>query len=71
MRTIAAVGRDVSDWRRFGLITIISSLIFVASVRAEEVATLSFINASLSPEQRAIDLVHRMTLQEKASQLVN
>ena len=28
-------------------------------------------NTSLSPEQRAADLVHRMTLQEKASQLVN
>ncbi len=55
----------------FGLITISSSLMFVASVRAEDVATLPFMNASLSPEQRAMDLVHRMTLQEKASQLVN
>jgi beta-glucosidase len=50
---------------------IILSLIFVAGVGAEEVAALPFMNASLSPEQRAIELVHRMTLQEKASQLVN
>jgi len=28
-------------------------------------------NAKLSPEERAADLVHRMTLEEKASQLVN
>lgn len=55
----------------FGLITIISSLIFVTAVRAEEVATLPFMNVSLSPDQRAMDLVHRMTLPEKASQLVN
>lgn len=48
-----------------------SSLMFVGAVRAEEAATLPFMNASLSAEQRAIDLVHRLTLQEKASQLVN
>ena len=71
MRIIGPTGRDLPDWRSFGLITVISSLIFVAGVRAEEIATLPFMNASLSPEQRAMDLVHRMTLQEKASQLVN
>ena len=71
MRTIGPTARDVPDWRSFGLITIISSLIFVTGVRAEEVATLPFMNVSLSPEQRAMDLVHRMTLPEKASQLVN
>ncbi len=30
-----------------------------------------YLNTSLPPEQRAADLVHRMTLEEKASQLVN
>jgi beta-glucosidase len=30
-----------------------------------------YLDTSLSPEQRAADLVHRMTLEEKASQLVN
>jgi beta-glucosidase len=31
----------------------------------------AYLNTSLTPEQRAADLVHRMTLEEKASQLVN
>lgn len=31
----------------------------------------AYLNPSLAPEQRAVDLVHRMTLEEKASQLVN
>jgi beta-glucosidase len=38
---------------------------------AQDLATLPYMNANLPPEQRAMDLVHRMTLQEKASQLVN
>ena len=71
MRAFTATRRDVLDWRSFALITLISSLICVTGVRAEDVATLPFMNVSLSPEQRAIDLVHRMTLPEKASQLVN
>jgi beta-glucosidase len=33
--------------------------------------TPAYQDPSLSPEQRAADLVHRMTLEEKASQLVN
>lgn len=31
----------------------------------------AYMNPKLQPEQRAADLVHRMTLEEKASQLVN
>src|SRR5579862_1062204 len=31
----------------------------------------AYLDTSLSPEQRAADLVHRMTLEEKATQLVN
>jgi len=31
----------------------------------------AYLDPSLSPEKRAADLVHRMTLEEKASQLVN
>jgi beta-glucosidase len=71
MRIIAATPGDVPVRGRFEWIIIISSLIFLPSVRAEDVATLPFMNPSLPPEQRAIDLVDRMTLQEKASQLVN
>jgi len=38
---------------------------------AQDAGNLPYMNLSLSPEQRAADLVHRMTLEEKASQLVN
>jgi hypothetical protein len=38
---------------------------------AQDVAKLPYMNPSLPPERRAADLVHRMTLEEKASQLVN
>src|SRR5690348_13577718 len=38
---------------------------------AQDTSNLPYMNAKLSPEERAADLVHRMTLQEKASQLVN
>jgi beta-glucosidase len=64
-------GRRGVRWSGIGIITILSSLLVLAGARAQEVSTLPFMDASLSPEQRAADLVHRMTLQEKASQLVN
>jgi beta-glucosidase len=38
---------------------------------APDVSKLPYMNPSLSPEERAKDLVSRMTLEEKASQLVN
>ncbi|HTV05754.1 MAG TPA: glycoside hydrolase family 3 C-terminal domain-containing protein [Acidobacteriaceae bacterium] len=38
---------------------------------AQDVSALPYMNPNLSPRQRAEDLVHRMTLEEKASQLVN
>jgi beta-glucosidase len=41
------------------------------SAVAQEPAKLPYMNPTLSPEQRAIDLVHRMTLAEKASQMYN
>jgi beta-glucosidase len=41
------------------------------SAVAQEPAKLPYMNPSLPPEQRAIDLVHRMTLAEKASQMYN
>src|SRR5215469_6596001 len=39
--------------------------------QAADAAKPTYLNTSLSPETRATDLVHRMTLQEKVSQLVN
>src|SRR5271165_2408082 len=38
---------------------------------AQDISSLPYMNPKLSPEERATELVHRMTLQEKASQLVN
>jgi len=38
---------------------------------AQDNSNLPYMNAKLSPQERAADLVHRMTLEEKASQLVN
>src|SRR6202050_1191529 len=38
---------------------------------AQEPASLPYLNPQLSPEQRATDLVHRMSLAEKATQMQN
>jgi len=38
---------------------------------AADTVNPAYLNTALSPQQRAADLVHRMTLEEKASQLVN
>jgi beta-glucosidase len=53
---------------------LIGSLIFCTAALtagAQDNQKSAFLNPNLSPEQRAADIVHRMTLQEKASQLVN
>jgi beta-glucosidase len=57
-------------------ITIIRALLIycttlVACAAAQDNSNLPYMNPKLSPEERAADLVHRMTLQEKGSQLVN
>jgi beta-glucosidase len=38
---------------------------------AQDNSNFLYMNSKLSPEERAADLVHRMTLEEKGSQLVN
>lgn len=45
--------------------------LLAGGAHAEGAAAPAYLNTNLSPEIRAADLVHRMTLQEKASQLVN
>ncbi len=45
--------------------------LFMQFAVAQDTANLPYMNQSLSPEQRAVDLVHRMTLAEKASQMQN
>ena len=52
--------------------TVVTAFILMASVVvAQDTSNLPYMNPKLSPEERAADLVHRMTLEEKASQLVN
>jgi beta-glucosidase len=57
---------------KFILPAFIFSITLVASIaNAQDTSNLPYMNPKLSPEQRAADLVHRMTLEEKATQLVN
>ncbi len=44
---------------------------FMQFAVAQDTANLPYMNTNLSAEQRAADLVHRMTLAEKASQMLN
>jgi beta-glucosidase-like glycosyl hydrolase len=50
---------------------LVAGFAVVLGASAQDAARLPYMNPSLSPEVRAADLVHRMTLREKASQLVN
>ncbi len=43
----------------------------IGGAHAQDTAKLPYMTAGLSPAERAAELVHRMTLEEKASQLVN
>ena len=55
--------------------TFLFSLLTIALVSfaafAQDTSNLPYTNPKLPPEERAADLVHRMTIEEKASQLVN
>ena len=54
------------------LLSLIAAVIVLGcTATAQDTSKLPYMNPKLSPEERAADLVHRMTLQEKASQLVN
>src|SRR5690348_2557507 len=54
------------------MLSVVSCLIlFLTFASGQDTSNLPYMNTKLSPEERAADLVHRMTLTEKASQLVN
>jgi len=56
------------------IVTCLGTLLFAVAAEdgiAQESANLPYMNPQLSPEQRATDLVHRMTLAEKATQMQN
>lgn len=59
--------------KRFGICSIAAGLFcgVVLTAFAQDAAKPAYLNPSLPAEQRAADLVHRMTLEEKASQLLN
>jgi len=54
---------------RIHLLAILAVLV-VPSI-AQDAPSVPYLNSKLSAEERAADLVYRMTLEEKASQLVN
>jgi beta-glucosidase len=57
-----------------GLVTCTGLLFFGSFLQyagAQETANLPYMNTNLTAEQRAVDLVHRMTLAEKATQMYN
>ncbi len=53
------------------LATAAALAVMTGAAVAQDAATPAYLDPSLPAEQRAADLVHRMTLEEKASQLVN
>lgn len=53
------------------LISIVGSLAIVSGLYAQSAEQPAYLDHSLPPEQRAADLVRRMTVEEKVSQLVN
>lgn len=53
------------------LLTTCAGMLLVVAGMAQEAPTPPYLNPALPPEARARDLVGRMTLEEKASQLVN
>ncbi|PYX95275.1 MAG: beta-glucosidase, partial [Acidobacteria bacterium] len=57
---------------KFILAVLTTCIAFLTSTSiAQDSSNLPYMNPKLSPEQRASDLVHRMTLAEKASQMQN
>ncbi len=49
----------------------IACLTVISAATAQDAPKPPYLNPGLPPEQRAADLVHRLTLEEKASQLTN
>jgi beta-glucosidase len=56
---------------RFVRFFIAGIFLITCVAHAQDTSNLPYMNPKLSPEERAADLVHRMTLEEKATQLVN
>ena len=55
----------------FRLLVLFVPVFVLSGLNAQNSEKPAYLNTSLSAEQRAADLVHRMTVEEKVSQLVN
>ena len=55
------------------ILAFFAACLFLAAAMAmgQDTSNFPYMNPKLQPEERAADLVHRMTLEEKATQLVN
>jgi len=53
------------------MLVLLAALLSVAALNAQNSDQPAYLNTALSVEQRSADLVRRMTVQEKVSQLVN
>jgi len=56
---------------RFAVFLSVAALLCSILLFGQDVQKPAYLNTSLSPEKRAADLVHRMTVEEKVTQLVN
>jgi beta-glucosidase len=61
----------MKDSGRYLLAALVVSITLACVASAQDGAKPAYQDPRLSPEERAADLVHRMTLEEKASQLVS
>ena len=57
--------------RNFRILLPIVALLSVGSLFAQNSEQPAYLNTALPPQQRAADLVRRMTVEEKVTQLVN
>jgi beta-glucosidase len=56
---------------KFTILSAIAGFLMASCLRAQNAEQPAYLNPSLPAEQRATDLVHRMTVEEKATQLTN
>src|SRR5271157_1315704 len=64
------IGENMKTHSSRFLISIVVVLA-ISAMNAQDAAQPDYLNRTLSPQRRAADLVHRMTVEEKVTQLVN
>src|SRR5271166_601107 len=81
LRPTSACGRlrdeEIRQWERdmrtanVRTFAALAAFLIASRLFAQNAEQPAYLNASLPAEQRAADLVHRMTMEEKVTQLVN